>query len=68
MCAARCRLLLCVHLLAQLLAGRHPVDEKQYGKLAGCSIVAGHSKLESTVRHLGIELDDAMEIAEQIEV
>jgi hypothetical protein len=28
---------------------------------------AGH-RLESTVRHLGIEVDDALEIAEQTEV
>lgn len=27
-----------------------------------------HSKLESTVRYLGIEVDDALEIAEQTEV
>jgi hypothetical protein len=26
------------------------------------------SKLESTVRHLGIDVDDALEIAEQTEV
>jgi hypothetical protein len=28
----------------------------------------GHSKIESTVRYLGIEIDDAIEIAEKIEV
>lgn len=28
----------------------------------------GHSKLESTVRYLGIEVDDALEIAEQTEI
>lgn len=28
----------------------------------------GHSKLESTVRYLGIEVDDALEISEQIEI
>jgi integrase len=28
----------------------------------------GHAKLESTVRYLGIEVDDALEIAEQTEV
>jgi hypothetical protein len=28
----------------------------------------GHSKLESTVRYLAIEVDDALEIAEQTEV
>jgi hypothetical protein len=28
----------------------------------------GHTKIESTVRYLGIEIDDAIEIAEKIEV
>jgi hypothetical protein len=28
----------------------------------------GHTKIESTVRYLGIEIDDAIEIAERIEV
>ncbi len=28
----------------------------------------GHSKLESTVKYLGIEVDDALELAEQTEV
>ncbi len=30
-------------------------------------LLLGHTKLESTVRYLGIELDDALEIAEQTE-
>ena len=28
----------------------------------------GHSKIESTVRYLGIEVDDAIEIAEKIDI
>ncbi len=28
----------------------------------------GHSKLDSTVRYLGIEVDDALEMAEQTDV
>jgi hypothetical protein len=28
----------------------------------------GHSKIISTVRYLGIEVDDAIEIAEQIDI
>jgi len=28
----------------------------------------GHTKLESTVKYLGIEVDDALEMAEQKEV
>ncbi len=31
-------------------------------------LLLGHNKLESTVRYLGIEVDDALEIAEQIEI
>jgi hypothetical protein len=31
-------------------------------------LLLGHSMLESTVRYLGIDVDDAPEIAEQIEV
>jgi integrase len=31
-------------------------------------LLLGHSKLESTVRYLGIEVDDALEIAEQTEI
>jgi hypothetical protein len=32
------------------------------------SVLLGHSKLESTVRYLGIEVEDALEMAEQTEV
>ena len=31
-------------------------------------LLLGHTKLESTVRYLGIEVDDAFEISEQTEV
>ena len=31
-------------------------------------LLLGHSKLESTVRYLGIDVDDALDIAEQTEV
>ena len=37
-------------------------------KPEGRAIPLGHTKLESTVRYLGIEVDDALEIAEQTEV
>jgi len=30
--------------------------------------VVGHTKIESTVRYLGIEVDDALAIAEQVDV
>jgi hypothetical protein len=32
------------------------------------STLLGHSKIESTVRYLGIEVDDAIEIAEKIDI
>jgi hypothetical protein len=31
-------------------------------------LLLGHKKIESTVRYLGIEVDDALAIAEQIDV
>ncbi len=31
-------------------------------------LLLGHAKLESTVRYLGIEVDDTLELAEQTEV
>lgn len=31
-------------------------------------LLLGHSKLESTVRYLGVEVDDALETSEQMEV
>lgn len=36
--------------------------------LRAVQLLLGHSRLESTVRYLGIEVDNALEIAEQTEV
>lgn len=36
--------------------------------LRAVQLLLGHSKLESTVRYLGIEVDDALEISEQMEI
>jgi len=36
--------------------------------LRAVQLLLGHTKLESTVRYLGVEVDDALEIAEQTEV
>jgi len=31
-------------------------------------LLLGHTKIESTVRYLGIEVDDALSIAEQVDI
>jgi integrase len=36
--------------------------------LRAVQLLLGHSKLDSTVRYLGIEVDDALEISEQTEI
>lgn len=36
--------------------------------LRAVQLLLGHTKLESTVRYLGIEVDDALELTEQTEV
>ena len=41
---------------------------KRTKNLRAVQLLLGHSKLESTVRYLGIEVDDALEISEQIEL
>jgi len=41
---------------------------KKTGNLRAVQLLLGHTKLESTVRYLGIEVDDALHISEQIEL
>jgi integrase len=39
---------------------------RRTGNLRAVQRLLGHTKIESTVRYLGIEIDDAIEIAEKI--
>jgi integrase len=41
---------------------------RRTGNLRAVQLLLGHTKIESTVRYLGIEVDDALSIAEQIDV
>jgi hypothetical protein len=41
---------------------------RRTGNLGAVQLLLGHSKIESTVRYLGIEVDDAIEIAEKIDI
>ncbi|TMJ37001.1 MAG: integrase, partial [Alphaproteobacteria bacterium] len=41
---------------------------KRTGNLRAVQLLLGHTKIESTVRYLGIEVDDALAIAEQVDV
>jgi integrase len=41
---------------------------RQTGNLRAVQLLLGHTKVESTVRYLGIEVDDAIEIAEKVDV
>jgi hypothetical protein len=41
---------------------------RRTGNLRACQLLLGHGKLESTVRYLGIEVDDALELSEQTEI
>ncbi|ASY57872.1 putative recombinase [Sinorhizobium sp. CCBAU 05631] len=41
---------------------------KKTGNLRAVQLLLGHKKLESTVQYLGIEVDDALAISEQVEL
>ena len=41
---------------------------RRTGNLRAVQLLLGHIKIESTVRYLGIEVDDALAIAEQVDV
>jgi len=41
---------------------------RRTGNLRAVQLLLGHTKIESTVRYLGIEVDDALAITEQVDV
>ena len=41
---------------------------KKTGNLRAVQLLLGHTKLENTVRYLGIEVEDALSISEQVEL
>ena len=53
------------HTMRRTKASPHLSEDEN---LRAVQLLLGHTKLESTVRYLGIEVDDALEMAEQTEV
>jgi integrase len=41
---------------------------KRTGNMRACQLLLGHGKLESTVRYLGVEIDDALALSEQTDI
>jgi integrase len=41
---------------------------RKTGNLRAVQLLLGHTKVESTMRYLGIEVDDALAIAEQVNI
>ena len=41
---------------------------RQTGNLRAVQLLLGHTKVESTVRYLGVEVDDALDLAEKVDI
>lgn len=41
---------------------------KQTGNLRAVQILLGHTKIETTVRYLGVDVEDALMLAEGVEI
>lgn len=41
---------------------------RKTGNLRTCQLLLGQTKLESTVRYLGVEVDDALQLSEGLEI
>jgi integrase len=60
--------------LDPLLFGTHSLRRtktliyRRTGNLRAVQLLLGHTKIESTVRYLGIKVDDTLAIAEQVDV
>lgn len=81
---ARSRANICSRIVSGWLAGiglhPHPfgthslrrtkatLSYRRIGNLRPVQLILGHTKIESTVRYLGIEVNDALAIAEQVDV
>ena len=44
------------------------IIDKQTGNLRAVQILLGHAKIESTVRYLGVDIEDALALSEGTEI
>ena len=56
---------LCTHSLRRTKAAQ---IYRKTGNLRAVQLLLGHTKIESTVRYIGIEVDDALTLSEQVEL